>query len=320
MNPKRIAVKFFTTDPQAAVELDPFIPLFHRFIQQASVEGLLIDVADYAHVPNGPGVVLIGHEVDYGIDSVGGLSGLLTVRKRGDAPLEELLEDTFRKALVVVKAIEDDGSAKIQFALDRVEISVLDRLFAPNDDAGFETAKAGVEAVVGRLFGEARLVRAATDDPRRPLTFEATAGEAVDVKTLLDRLGSAPAVAHADPASPGPSEPPGPRVPGQTEWDISAEQLEHMRKQGQDFVLIDVREQSEADICQIGGTLIPLGSLSQRMGELDQNAHIVVHCHVGGRSSAAVNGLREAGFENVWNLQGGIRAWIQRIDPSLTDY
>ncbi len=312
MGPKRISVKFFTTRSESGVELEPFIPLFHRFIQQASVEGLLFDVADYAHVPTGPGVVLIGHEVDYGIDSSGGRTGLLTVRKRaGDLPLAELLVDTLRKALGVVQAIEEDGSAKIQFALDRVEIQILDRLFAGNDAAGYEVVEGEVESVASRLFGRATLSLAATD-ARKPLTIEVVASEAADAKTLLDRVGGTPTSAA--------QEPPGPAVPGQTEWDISVEQLKDMRDRGDDFLLLDVREQNEVDICEIGGKLIPLGELGDRMGELDPSAHIVVHCHVGGRAAAAVNALRGAGFENTWNVQGGIRAWIQRIDPSLTDY
>jgi len=312
MNPKRIAVKFPTTEPGAAVDFTPFIPLFHRFIQQQSVEGLLLDVADYAHVPNGPGVVLIGHDVDYGIDSVGGQAGLLTVRKRaGDQPLEELLVDTLRKALGVVQAIEEDGSAKLRFDVGSVEISVLDRLSAGNDDAGFVAAKPAIESAVSKLFGSASVSRVATDDPRKPLGFEAKAAEAADVKTLLDRLGGSAATRSA--AAP-------PSVPGQTEWDVSVEQLKQMLDDGADFVLVDVREHHEVEICEIGGTVIPLGSLGERMGELDPEAHIVVHCHVGGRSSMAVNALRGAGFGNAWNLQGGIRAWIQRIDASLNDY
>ncbi len=312
MGPKRIAVKFFTTSPESGAELEPFIPLFHRFIQQASVEGLLLDVADYAHVPNGPGVVLIGHEVDYGIDSAGGRTGLLTVRKRaGDLPLAELLADALRKALGAVQAIEEDGSGKIQFALDRVEIQILDRLFAGNDAAGYEIVEGEVESAASRLFGKPTFFRAVTD-PRKPLTLEVAASEAADAKTLLDRLGGATTSATR--------EPPGPVVPGQTEWDISAEQLKHMRDGGDDFLLVDVREQNEVDICEIGGKVIPLRELGDRMGELDPSAHLVVHCHVGGRSAAAVNALRGEGFENTWNLQGGIRAWIQRIDPSLTDY
>jgi hypothetical protein len=83
MNTQRIAVKFFVEpDPRATVDLEPFIAMFHRFIQQGSVEGLLIDVADYAHVIEGPGVILIGHDVDYGIDTTGGRAGLLVTRKR----------------------------------------------------------------------------------------------------------------------------------------------------------------------------------------------------------------------------------------------
>jgi rhodanese-related sulfurtransferase len=221
------------------------------------------------------------------------------------------LIDTLRKALGVVRAIEEDGSAKIQFALDRVEIQILDRLFAGNDAAGYEIVEREVESATSRLFGKATLSRAATD-PRRPLTLEVVASEAADAKTLLDRLGAAPPSAA--------QEPPGPAVPGQTEWDISVEQLKDMRDRGDDFLLLDVREQNEVDICEIGAKVIPLGELGDRMGELDPSAHIVVHCHVGGRAAHAVNLLRAAGFGNVWNLQGGIRSWIHRIDSSLQDY
>ena len=313
MGPKRIAVKFFATRPESEADLQAFIPLFHRFIQQASVEGRLLDVADYAHVPNGPGVVLIGHEVDYAIDGVGGRTGLLTVRKRaGEEPLAELLVDTLRKAIAAVGAIEADGSTRLVFALDCIEIQVLDRLYARNDEAGYESVRHEVEAVASQVFGQASLSRSAKDDPRKPLTLEVVATEAADLKALLDRLGQA--------SEPATRQPPGPDLPGQSEWDISVEQLQYMRERGDDFLLLDVREANEVSVCSIGGHVIPLAELGQRMGELDPSAHIVVHCHLGGRSAAAVNALRGAGFENTWNLQGGIRAWIQRIDPSLTDY
>ena len=79
-SPKRIALKFFA-DSAAEVPLEPFIKLFHRFIQEQAVLGLLVDVADYAHVPHGPGVILIGHDVDYAVDSTAGRTGLLTTAK-----------------------------------------------------------------------------------------------------------------------------------------------------------------------------------------------------------------------------------------------
>lgn len=106
----------------------------------------------------------------------------------------------------------------------------------------------------------------------------------------------------------------------QTPWDISVEDLKRLRDEGADVTLIDVREPRERAICHIGGQLIPLGTLAGRLGELDPDAHIVVYCRSGGRSANAVKAMRGAGFENVRNLNGGILAWIERIDPSLTPY
>jgi len=106
----------------------------------------------------------------------------------------------------------------------------------------------------------------------------------------------------------------------QSPWDISVEQLQSLRASGARFVLLDVREPREYEICNLGGLLIPLGELPARVGELDPKAHVVVHCRSGGRSANAVASLRRAGFDNAWNVQGGILAWIDRIDPSLTKY
>lgn len=85
-------------------------------------------------------------------------------------------------------------------------------------------------------------------------------------------------------------------------------------------MLLDVREPHEFQICNLDGTLIPLKSLPSRLSELERGAHVVVHCRSGGRSAKAVELLRASVFENAWNVQGGILAWIDRIDPSLTRY
>ena len=106
----------------------------------------------------------------------------------------------------------------------------------------------------------------------------------------------------------------------QSPWDIGVEELDKLRREGAEFTLIDVREPHEYEICHLDGQLIPLGTLAGRLDELDRDAHIVVHCRSGGRSASAVKAMRGAGFENVWNLNGGILAWIERIDPSLTRY
>jgi len=86
-------------------------------------------------------------------------------------------------------------------------------------------------------------------------------------------------------------------------------------------VILDVREQYEADICQIPGSiLIPLGELQTRMHELDRSEEIVVLCRSGVRSTKAVRLLRDAGFQKLKNLTGGILAWANQVDPSLPQY
>ena len=88
-----------------------------------------------------------------------------------------------------------------------------------------------------------------------------------------------------------------------------------------DFFLLDVREPQEYQICAISGsTLIPLGELPNRLGELEGQSNLIVHCKSGVRSAKAVTLLRESGFSNAKNLKGGILAWIDQIDPSLPKY
>jgi adenylyltransferase/sulfurtransferase len=87
------------------------------------------------------------------------------------------------------------------------------------------------------------------------------------------------------------------------------------------FVLLDVREPHEFQICRIPGSiLIPLGDLPKRVGELDSSAEIVAHCKMGGRSAKAVDFLRQSGFKKVRNMKGGILAWSDRVDPTVPKY
>ncbi len=194
MTPKRVSVKFFAgPDPAAPLDLRPVLGLFHRFIQQKSLEGLLIDVADYAHVPEGPGVVLIGHEVDYGLDLAGGRAGLLTTRKRAAGlPLEEVLRDTLRKALLAVVAIERDGSTGLHFETGALEIQLVDRLAAPNSPEAFEAARAEIAPLLASLYGGSapEIRRAHAEDGRRALALAVAVRDALAAEELLGRLGA----------------------------------------------------------------------------------------------------------------------------------
>lgn len=194
-NPRRIAAKFFAQpDSSAPADLSPFIGVFHRFIQNAALEGLLIDVADYRHVPDGPGVILIGHDVDYGIDLASGRPGLITTHKRAAAfPLAEALRDTVRRALIAVRALEH--ASEPRFATSRLELRFVDALALPNSDASYEAVREEIDSVVAPLFGASGylLARAGADDPRGMLTAVVDAIDAPDVGSLLDRIGVADA-------------------------------------------------------------------------------------------------------------------------------
>jgi adenylyltransferase/sulfurtransferase len=87
------------------------------------------------------------------------------------------------------------------------------------------------------------------------------------------------------------------------------------------FELIDVREPFEFEIARIDGAkLIPLGEISERVDELHREKTFIIHCHSGARSAQAVQLLKQRGFANVYNLEGGIDAWSDMIDPTVPKY
>jgi adenylyltransferase/sulfurtransferase len=105
------------------------------------------------------------------------------------------------------------------------------------------------------------------------------------------------------------------------EGEIEVKDVKSKLDRGDDFVLIDVREPHEHQICNIPqARLIPLGQVAQRLGELDPSADIVIHCKSGMRSAKACGILRQAGFQRVRNMKGGILAWSDQVDPSVPKY
>src|SRR6202050_704467 len=95
--------------------------------------------------------------------------------------------------------------------------------------------------------------------------------------------------------------------------DIEPVEVKVKQDRGDKFILIDVREPHEFQICRIpGSTLIPLGELAKRLGELNPNDDFVMHCKSGARSAKAVDLLKQAGFKKVRNMKGGILAWSDK--------
>jgi molybdopterin/thiamine biosynthesis adenylyltransferase/rhodanese-related sulfurtransferase/molybdopterin converting factor small subunit len=104
--------------------------------------------------------------------------------------------------------------------------------------------------------------------------------------------------------------------------EITATEFKERLDRGDRLQIIDVREPNEYEIARLpGSTLIPLGQVVNRMGEIDQSLETVVHCKMGGRSAKAIEALKRAGFTGrLINLKGGITAWSNEVDPNVPKY
>lgn len=104
--------------------------------------------------------------------------------------------------------------------------------------------------------------------------------------------------------------------------EISVKELDERLKAGDDIFLLDVRESFEREIANIGGVLIPMRTLPDRLDEIEahKKAEIVVYCRSGARSGRVVQWLRSVGYKRAVNLVGGLVAWREEIDPTMKGY
>ena len=135
MNPiQHVRVKIFARE-SAPIDLADAIPVFHRWIQDRVCPEMLIDVADYRHVPAGPGVMLIGHEANYSLDMTKNRLGLLYSRKQAGGEAQENLRQAFDSALAACRRLEQEPAfaGKLRFDAGDCEFPPFnDRLLAPN--------------------------------------------------------------------------------------------------------------------------------------------------------------------------------------------
>jgi sulfur-carrier protein adenylyltransferase/sulfurtransferase len=103
--------------------------------------------------------------------------------------------------------------------------------------------------------------------------------------------------------------------------EVTVKELKEWQDNGKKFQLIDVREPYEADIATLGGDLIPLATVVDNADKFKKDIPVIVHCRSGKRSAAAIMELEKRfGFDNLYNLKGGILAYSDEIDPSLSKY
>jgi hypothetical protein len=189
----RVDVKLFTA-PGKSVEPKALTPVFHGFIQRSAVKDeLLIDVADYSHVIEGPGVMLIGHEGQYAFDRSKGRDGLLYSQRRAQ------IEDTFTAALRygVLRALrmcalleqEESLRGKLEFSASELLVRINDRLRAPSTPETFKRfepeARSALTALLG---GEVGIEPVGTADELFALQVKSR--QAGSVSALLAKLPS----------------------------------------------------------------------------------------------------------------------------------
>ncbi len=196
MDAQKLQLKIFAT-PESARDIQPeaFISVFHRWIKESVLSDLVIDVANYLHVPEGPGVVLIGHGTDYAMDWGDGRLGLLCNRKRlGPAPADRLA-DLARRTLHAAALLEREPTlgGKLRFATGEFLFRINDRLAAPNRDATFAAIKPELEAFARRLFAGPGEV-APCSEGKDLVAVRLSGPPATPLETLVARAGGSPSI------------------------------------------------------------------------------------------------------------------------------
>ena len=148
---QHVNVKVFAREP-VSVNWPDLIPVFHRWIQQQLFpDVLLIDVADYAIVPAGPGVMLIGHNANISLDNRQNRVGMLYNRKTAmEGSFIDKLRHAHQSALMAAMRLaeEPELTGKIAFDESDLEVFVNDRLLAPNTQETWDMLRGDIAQVL----------------------------------------------------------------------------------------------------------------------------------------------------------------------------
>ncbi|MBZ5526656.1 MAG: rhodanese [Acidobacteriia bacterium] len=106
-----------------------------------------------------------------------------------------------------------------------------------------------------------------------------------------------------------------------SDLQITPQELKQRLEHGEKFLLVDVREQWEYDLCRLqGATLVPLKTLPANLPIVEGAAEVICYCHHGIRSLDAASWLRKQGIEGARSLAGGIERWSREVDPQVSRY
>lgn len=187
-NIDHVNVKILAREP-TSIDLAAAIPVFHRWIRDAVLDELVIDVADYRHVPAGPGVMLIGDEANYSLDCAFDRIGMLYNQKRpSEAMLREKLLKAFECALHACSLLEDEVAfrGKLKFDAGQCEVILNDRLLAPNTEQTWVTLRPEFEKFFDGLFGNRGYSIKHVGEPRERFRVAVETPARIDVISVLE--------------------------------------------------------------------------------------------------------------------------------------
>jgi hypothetical protein len=185
-----VNVKVFA-EASVSVDVAEAIPVFHRWIRYAVCDELLIDVADYRHVPGGPGVMLIGHEANYSLDCSLDRLGLLYNRKSiVDGNFQDKLLQAFWSAIAACRRLEEEEAFRgnLRFNAGDCEVILNDRLLAPNTEQTFVALKPELDRFFAGIFGSEGVKVERLGEPRERFRVGVRTQNPVHVRSLLEAL------------------------------------------------------------------------------------------------------------------------------------
>jgi hypothetical protein len=183
MNLQHVNIKVFV-DGESNVDKEQVIKLFHQWVADQAMDEMLIDVADYSHVPAGPGVVAVGLQADYALDNAGNRLGLLYNRK---ASLDGSNEDRIRSAVQAASkacSLLEAAFDGLKFSRQEFEIIINDRALAPNNEETFEACQAELPGILASVLGTSDMQLDYNRDPRSRF------GATVRLAAPTDALGA----------------------------------------------------------------------------------------------------------------------------------
>jgi len=183
-SPQRLQIKLYTKN-NSTLPKDVLIDRFHSWIQNDLLEEIPIDVADYSHVSDGPGILLITHEADYAFDEVGG-AGLRYVRKK-QVPdtLEHAIVQGLEQVFNAARRLEQDTVGTVSFDFSCVEITILDRRLYPNSSATTDSVQPTVAQLFSSVFKTEGIESSrVSEDARYPFALMLRAPHALQVDEI----------------------------------------------------------------------------------------------------------------------------------------